>query len=354
MGGVIDAMRRTSWIVALACGCSHDVRDGATDTSFEAETGAASVETSAADSGVSSPTTDTATTDSAADEMSSTTDPPIFDVGSPDAGVDAHGCQGVDLLFVVDNSGSMGAYQANLGASVPGFIAALRDALPTDDYHVMIVDSSGTPAGACDDRVGTGNRGNGSGLECLPAMGPNYLAGDDEIDELFPCLSYVGTGGDSAEKVADAMLNSVSPGFVGDGGCNAGFLREDSLLVVVVITDEFAGWGGAAWFNTLSSFKQEDGIILLGLIGDNPADGDPNDYPAMAEMTPWGTVPLCAPWEYFSWPNEASPNPGLVDLAQSFGDRGFLGSICAEDYSEFLLSAVETIALTCEEFEPAG
>lgn len=335
----MNATRFLGWTLVLLVACTHDVRDAASDTMLSPETGAeASGPSTAADS------------TSAAQDGTSSTDAAIYDVGSPDG----DGCQGIDLLFVVDNSGSMGPYQSNLGASVPGFVDALRDALPTDDYHVMIVDSSGPAEGDCEHRLGAGNRGNDSGLECLPADGPNYLAGDDEIDQLFPCLAHVGTSGDSAEQVANAMLNAVSPGFVADDGCNAGFLRNDALLVVVLITDEFAGWGGLSWASTLASFKQEDGIVVLGLIGDNPADGDPQVYPAMAKITPWGTEPLCAPWEFFSWPDEASPNPGIVEFAQSFGERGFLGSICAESYGESLLSAVQTIVITCEEFEPVG
>ena len=345
----------------LATGCTHDVREtvdvvesaSGTTSSPTVEPGTSApsettVNTNAADS-------TTASAASSGGQSSDTTGGVIYDVGAGTTGRLDDGCQGVDLLFVIDNSGSMGPYQTNLGASVPGFIEAMRDSVPTDDYHVMIVDSTGAAGeGKCAGVLGAGNRGTSSGAQCIVADQPNYLAGDAEIDALFPCLALTGIQGSSAEMVTGAMLNAVSPGFVADGGCNEGFLRDDAILVVVVITDEFAGYGGGGWANVLKSYKQEDGIVVLGLIGDNPADGDPFKYPASADMTPWGTLPDCAPWEYFSYPNEASPNPGLVEFADAFDGNGFLGSICAADYSDALLSAVDAITLTCVDFVPEG
>ena len=38
--------------------------------------------------------------------------------------------------------------------------------------------------------------------------------------------------------MADSLLTALSPEYMGDGGCNANFLREDAVLVVTIITDE--------------------------------------------------------------------------------------------------------------------
>lgn len=342
----------------LATGCRHDVRDTLDVVeSASGTTTSPTVDGTSTKGGTTSSESADSTGTSAASSggQSDTTSGVIYDVGAGTTGRMDDGCQGVDLLFVIDNSGSMGPYQTNLGASVPGFIEAMRDSVPTDDYHVMIVDSTGAAGeGECSGVLGAGNRGTISGAQCIPADQPNFLAGDAEIDALFPCLALTGIQGSSAEMVTSAMLNAVSPGFVADGGCNEGFLRDDAILVVVVITDEFAGYGGAGWANVLKSYKQEDGIVVLGLIGDNPAIGDPFKYPASADMTPWGTLPECAPWQYFAYPDEASPNPGFVEFADAFEGNGFLGSICSDDYSGALLSAVEAITLTCVDFVPEG
>src|SRR5688500_7280074 len=69
------------------------------------------------------------------------------DDGGPDAGnggggggggstVDAAGCSKMDLLFVIDNSGSMGQEQANLIANFPMFIQVLDQS--GLDYRVAV------------------------------------------------------------------------------------------------------------------------------------------------------------------------------------------------------------------------
>ena len=50
--------------------------------------------------------------------------------------VDALGCSKMDLLFVIDNSGSMGQEQTNLIANFPAFIAVLEAS--GLDYRVAV------------------------------------------------------------------------------------------------------------------------------------------------------------------------------------------------------------------------
>ena len=60
--------------------------------------------------------------------------------GGDEAG--AGGCKKVDLLFVIDNSGSMEDEQANLIASFPAFIDGIRNQLAdTEGYHVGVTTS---------------------------------------------------------------------------------------------------------------------------------------------------------------------------------------------------------------------
>ena len=73
---------------------------------------------------------------------------PVLDVGN---GVDTIGgcaegedcgCTAVDVLFVIDNSGSMCLKQENLAAAFPGFVDAMETALPPGtDLHVGITTS---------------------------------------------------------------------------------------------------------------------------------------------------------------------------------------------------------------------
>jgi hypothetical protein len=75
------------------------------------------------------------------------------------------------------------------------------------------------------------------GLSQVPAFAAN-----------FECLGLLGTGGCGFEQQLEAMLKALTPstadttfanGTVGHGdGENAGFLRPDSLLAVILVTDE--------------------------------------------------------------------------------------------------------------------
>ncbi len=86
-------------------------------------------------------------TDSGDDESSGGSDSGVDPTGAnptaagDEGGSDA-GCRAVDLLFVIDNSGSMEDEQANLISSFPGFINAMKDQLSEDlGYHVGITTS---------------------------------------------------------------------------------------------------------------------------------------------------------------------------------------------------------------------
>jgi hypothetical protein len=59
-----------------------------------------------------------------------------------------------------------------------------------------------------------------------------------DIASAFNCTARVGTAGSGIELVAESTLTALSPGHVGSGGCNEGFLRDDAVLVVTIITDE--------------------------------------------------------------------------------------------------------------------
>ena len=274
------------------------------------------------------------------------------------------GCSKIDFLFVIDSSESMKDHQENLVTSFPGFAAEIEAAVLTNDWHVMVVDTAAQWSGAecqnagltlgscpdapafscdfspptlCDITIGSGEvapAGEGaSNTTCLDA-GRRYIDGT-EVDDLpttFGCAAQVGVDGNSEERTAEAMVRALSEDLLGADGCNEGFLREDAILVVTLITDEpddASPDEPMQWAQTLVDAKagNADAIVVLGLLPDADAD-----------MT------LCS---------EPVAAPRLGDLLAELPNTS-RASVCEADYSPFFADAVQVIAQTCEDFVPPG
>lgn len=152
------------------------------------------------------------------------------------------GCQKVDLLFVIDNSGSMGQEQANLIANFPMFITVLdasgldyRVAVTTTarDYHYNMTLPIG---GSIAQSTGAGDDGRMlQPASC--AMTKRWIdKGDPTPAQTFSCVANVGTGGNSDEMPLGAMRDAFEDRMMDN--TNAGFRRSDALLGVVFLTDE--------------------------------------------------------------------------------------------------------------------
>ncbi|MDB4962346.1 MAG: putative lipoprotein [Myxococcales bacterium] len=152
------------------------------------------------------------------------------------------GCQKLDLLFVIDNSGSMGEEQANLVANFPTFINVLdasgldyRVAVTTTarDYHYTMSSPIG---GGIPQSTGAGE----DGTMLKPAacnMTKRWIdKGDPDPAQTFSCVANVGTGGNSDEMPLGGMRDAFEDRMADQ--TNAGFRRTDALLGVVFLTDE--------------------------------------------------------------------------------------------------------------------
>ncbi len=273
---------------------------------------------------------------------------PKFDVGQGgmttgggDGGGGDMGCRGIDFLFVVDNSGSMIDEQLALVSSFTGFVDAIENTLMDDqakDFHVMVVDTDGgenfSPApapGTCEQKIGAGLVTKTDWTPCGFPDGRRYMTNaDPNLPSAFGCVAFVGTGGNGSERPMDAMTQALGP-LAAAGACNEGFLREDAILVVTVISDEddVASMGEPTdWYDALVAAKGGDAsaIILLGLLWD--------------ATYPGSTCP------------GGSPAERLIELVEAFAGAGQLGSVCAESYDAFFADAVGVIDQSCQDFVP--
>lgn len=255
------------------------------------------------------------------------------------------GCQKIDFLFVIDNSDSMEDEQQNLARSFPGFIQVMQQVLEAQDFHIMVVSTSGDEedeqepsldAEACEEVRGAGRRQSDDGEDCgMPGGAAFMTESQPELEATFACAAQVGTDGSAFERPMEAMFAGTSAALNAPGRCNAGFLREDAILVVTLITDEDddrSSGDPADWQRQLLEVKggNDSALVVLGLVGDNNVEGGLLDGPCRR--------------------TDADGAPRLQELVDGVG--GVLGSVCASDYTPFFRTAVGSIDSACEDFVP--
>jgi len=364
-------MRPLAWTLPLLLvACGDDSRETASSTNptgivtlttlpgtSEGTGGSGSTDASATTGGPGG------TTELTSGPMMTSADPsgPKFDVPpTPDAGMmmPDTGCKKVDLLFVIDNSGSMADEQINLVNSFPDFVSEMQAKLVnTESYHVGVItsDSNIYNSAPCNQQGALVTKTGGmssSNMTCSPyASGKNYMNEMDQLGQKFACAGQVGTGGDGNEQPMQTMQQALSPAMNAPGACNDGFIREDALLVIVVITDEEddhevqacmqlpqSGSPGEPnnWFAGVVAAKGgiESNIVVLALIG--PVQ---NPCPALDKCNGGITGAEVA---------------ARVDQFAKMFTYGSVGQICAPSYKQFFSDAISVIDSACENFMPPG
>jgi hypothetical protein len=250
-------------------------------------------------------------------------------------------CPKVDMLFVIDNSGSMLGSQQNLTNSFPGFEYLMMQTIRVDELNLGVVTSDAysynEPACTALGSLVTQTYA----ATCSPyADGNRFMTENDDLAEKFACAGLVGDLGNGDEHQLEAGTKAISPALNDPGACNEGFLRPDALLVFVLVTDEDDGPinpgypGGSpgdpsSWFATVVGIKGniEENVVVLSLL--------------------WGMANnVCDE-------SQGSQREGvrIRDFTSMF-TYGFIGDICAPDYSPFFAEAVSVIDDACTNFTP--
>lgn len=149
------------------------------------------------------------------------------------------GCTKIDLLFVIDNSGSMGQEQTNLIANFPTFIQVLDQS--GLDYRVAVTTTARQYSYTMAPFPIPMDTGDGEDGEMLqPASCNMTKRWIDKLDPnpgtTFACVANVGTSGNSDEMPLGAMRDAFEDRMMDN--TNAGFRRADALLGIVFLTDE--------------------------------------------------------------------------------------------------------------------
>lgn len=148
----------------------------------------------------------------------------------------------VDILWVVDSSGSMAPKQQRLAQNFQGFINQLVTAQPPIDFHIAVTTTdTDHPASRGSLRQWNLNGQSGNFIACTPdATGTvstcNTGAGTtQDAVAAFGQMAQVGTEGSAGEKgLLNAYLTLTNPA---NQGANR-FLRPEASLYVVVVSDE--------------------------------------------------------------------------------------------------------------------
>jgi len=291
---------------------------------------------------------------------SSTTGTSLPDMGMmPDFGGPSIGCKGkIDFLFVISRSGVMGPPQGKLLAAAPAFLATIQDQFDDFDVHIMVVDSQeawwvdscedqcpapcdeapdypcGVVPTVCDTTMGAGTVYNAgpyaSNVPC-DLGGRRYITKDTpDIPAAFECIARVGVVGNNL--MGDALVAALGPQLNASepepGGCNAGFLRDDALLMLTMIGPEDNILGGSKgtwqeWRQAVVDAKHGDlnAIVALGII----------------------SGPTCVP--------QPDPDIRLCNLIPSF-PNSILEHLTLDDYGEPFEKAAQLALDACSVFVP--
>lgn len=287
--------------------------------------------------------------------------PPVkFDAGGIEEEDSVFECTDLDILFVVDNSGSMSDDQEKLVLEISSFVSNLTSlGIGENSMHIGVVSTDnylGNPEecaslGALVTRTSSGYPEYLENI-CGPySEGYNFMTEMDDLEKSFTCSALLGSNGSSSERQMEALIQALkptpeetmSPFESRQDYCNEGFHRRASTnidgtdypgagLVVIIITDE----------------------------DDLGSPGEPVDW---IEQIKWLRRPInsLSPGNLENTAFLALLSDGCNDYSDSERIKGFLemvpvshiGSICTDDYSDFFNSAIDIVKEGCGfEYKP--
>jgi hypothetical protein len=261
--------------------------------------------------------------------------------GTGGGGQQAQGCDKMDILFVVDNSGSMSEEQTNLAANFPKFMDVLDSYMTAAgqplDYHVGLTTTSLTEVIPIPIPIPL-PPGDDGALRNQASCGmtrPWIERTDANPSMQFSCVAQVGTDGSGQEQPLGAARLALTARIT--DGKNAGFLRADALLAVVILTDEDDQSVDASGSkqDTVDSFIQTFDSVK----GDHAR---------------WATAVIAGPNACMSAFGSAEEAVRLKDFVAKSGAQAVFSSICDGDLAKSLADALNTFTAACDSFPPIG
>ncbi|WP_437912632.1 hypothetical protein WME73_37020 [Sorangium sp. So ce302] len=249
--------------------------------------------------------------------------------GGGGSGAASSGCEHVDVVFALDNSSSMDEEKATMRDVVfPAFAQALLNIDSILDFRAAVMDACPLPATF---------HTRGAAGECSFQSGKAWMESTSTaLTSEFQCAADLYgddvecTGDSDDEQPASSVAAALEPPF--STAENAGFLRNDALLVVVAITDEdeqpVPRQTPQQIHDRLVAAKGDaKNVVFLGIAGRRECEGE------------YGSA------------QEAEDMQELVDLFAADG-RGFFWDLCEGHLEDGLTNAFAAIEEACVEFVP--
>ena len=285
--------------------------------------------------------------------------------GGPDAGpstdVDANAeqCRKMDLVFVVDDSGSMAEEQDNLAANFPMFANVLNDyrlasGEPLDyraavtttgitaSYTIVVPPIPGFPPLPPVMQSQTG--ANGKFRQACGMTRPWLERTDPNMPATFACAAKVGTNGPAIEMPLRAAELAI------DDAVNPGFVRDDALLGIVILTDEDDCSRRTSSFETAGDECATNGDTDVATITSFVSGFDARK----GDRGRWATAVIAGPADCMSSFGAASDAVRLKQFVHETGDTAVFGDICQGNLAPALQQALDTFQTACENFPPIG
>jgi len=277
-------------------------------------------------------------------------------IGGKQAGEDpkADECQKMDIVFIVDDSGSMAEEQSNLAANFPQFVNVLKDFKTKSgaalDWRVAVTTTGRDlhyqvqPPGFPNPIPMTEKGDNGAFRDKPECASQRRWVQEDDHDatSTFACLAKVGTGGPSIEMPLKGLELSLTARM--SDGTNKGFLRDDALLAVVIITDED------------DCSRDDDNFTIADDSCQTMANLRPltsfNTMLDTAAKGPgrWAAAAIAGDKECTSSFGKAIEAKRLKQFISGAGKNGTFSSICSGDLTTGLKQALDTFDAVCKSF----
>jgi hypothetical protein len=282
-----------------------------------------------------------------------------------------------DILFVIDDSGSMSEEQANLSANLGAFIDRLASLPIQDDYQIAVtttdVDDFGGgtnftggpeagnpyPRGAIVAVTQSGGVGQPGDLVYDPAAFPSTNGwggnrilpkGSATLIQDFKANVLVGIAGSGKEQPFRAIKMALTDRI--QDGTNAGFLRPGAALAIIMASDEDdcsdshsppAVTSNTACHNLTNKFTLLDPVADFAAFLQGPIQGEGRDtvVASIVGVAPGSLDLACVPTTCCTTAFDRGDRH--VALLQAMGPRARLASICDTSFSSSLADFANAI-----------